>query len=73
VPSAVTARVVLSFVLGVVMLVLGVFVAFRPLWAHGVPFTGARWLDVAFALVFILRGLMNVSSTRSKMRKRNVP
>lgn len=67
-----TARVALSLVLGIVMLALGVFIAVRPFWAHGVPFTGARWLDVAFALVFILRGLMNVSSARSKMRKRNV-
>jgi len=69
----VTARVVLSLVLGVVMLVLGAFLAIRPFWAHGVPFTGSRWLDVAFALVFVLRGLMNVSSARSKMRKQNTP
>jgi uncharacterized membrane protein HdeD (DUF308 family) len=69
----VTARVLLSLVLGVLMLVLGVFLSVRPFWAHGVPFTGARWLDVAFALVFVLRGLMNVSSARSKMRKQNVP
>jgi hypothetical protein len=66
-------RVVLSFVLGVVMLALGVFVALRPFWSHGVAFTGARWLDVAFALVFVLRGLMNVSSARAVMRRRNVP
>jgi uncharacterized membrane protein HdeD (DUF308 family) len=69
----VTARVLLSLVLGILMLVLGAFLAIRPFWAHGVPFTGARWLDVAFALVFVLRGLMNVSSARSKMRKQTVP
>jgi uncharacterized membrane protein HdeD (DUF308 family) len=63
------ARAVLSFVLGVLMLGLGIFVALHPFWSHGASFTGARWLDVAFAVVFILRGFMNVSSARSALRK----
>ena len=65
------ARVVLSFVLGVLMFGLGVFLTLRPLWTHGASFTGARWLDVAFALVFILRGLMNMNSARSALNKRS--
>ena len=67
------ARAVLGLVLGVLMLGLGAFVALRPLWADGVAFTGARWLDVAFALVFILRGLMNVTSARSALAKAKRP
>jgi hypothetical protein len=67
------ARSVLSGVLGLAMLGLGIFVAVRPLWAHGATFTGARWLDVAFSLVFILRGLMNVSSARRAFQKANHP
>jgi hypothetical protein len=66
-------RAVLSLVLGVLMLGLGSFVALRPLWSHGVAFTGTLWLDVAFAAVFILRGLMNVSSARSAIAKAKDP
>jgi hypothetical protein len=65
------ARAVLTLVLGVLMLGLGAFIALRPLWAHGAAFTGARWLDTAFALVFILRGFMNVSSARASLFKAN--
>ena len=46
--------------LGALMFALGVFVAVRPLWTHGAAVTGARWLDVTFALLFMLRGCMNV-------------
>jgi len=57
---------VLTAVLGVVLLGLGLFVALRPLWTHGV-LTGARWLDMAFAFVFMLRGAINV---RTAVRRR---
>jgi hypothetical protein len=50
---------VVSLVLGVAMFGIGLFVAVRPLWTP-VSFTGARWLDMAFALVFMLRGAVNV-------------
>ena len=66
-------RSVLSGVLGIAMLGLGGFVALRPFWVHGATFTGARWLDVAFALVFMLRGLMNVSSARRAIQKAKQP
>ena len=55
-----SARSVVLLVLGAVMLCVGAYVAMRPLWAHGIPLTGARWLDMAFAFVFMLRGAMNV-------------
>lgn len=50
-------------VLGAVMFALGAYVAVRPLWIKA-PLTGARWLDMAFALVFMLRGAMNLRSAR---------
>ena len=52
------ARVIL--VIGVVMMAIGAFVALRPLWAGPQPLTSSRWLDVAFAAFFLIRGLMNV-------------
>lgn len=48
------------------MFALGLFVAVRPLFTHNAVLTGARWLDLTFALVFMVRGLMNV---RSGMRR----
>jgi len=57
-----------TLVLGVVMFGLGLFVAVRPLWTHNSTVTGARWLDMAFAVVFMLRGIINV---RTEMRRRS--
>jgi hypothetical protein len=49
------------------MFVLGVYVGARPLWTHNSVVTGARWLDMAFAAVFMLRGWLNV---RTALRRR---
>jgi uncharacterized membrane protein HdeD (DUF308 family) len=49
-------------VLGALLFALGAFVALRPLFTHGAVLTGARWLDVTFAFVFLLRGVVNVRS-----------
>jgi hypothetical protein len=48
------------FVLGVILFALGAFVALRPLFTHWAVLTGARWLDMIFAAVFMLRGAVNV-------------
>lgn len=49
-------------ILGVIMFALGLFVAVRPLFApHSL--TGQRWLDMTFAIVFMLRGAMNARSS----------
>jgi len=48
--------------LGVALFALGMFVALRPLFTHWAVLTGARWLDVTFALVFMVRGVLNVKS-----------
>ena len=57
-----TTRSIVRLVLGVIMFALGLFVAVRPLFTHNAVLTGARWLDLTFALVFMVRGLMNVRS-----------
>lgn len=57
------ARKPILLTLGVILFALGAFVAVRPLWIK-TPLTGARWLDMMFALVFMLRGAMNVRAAR---------
>jgi len=57
----------LRFVIGVALLALGGYVAVYPLFRHGATVTGARWLDMAFAIAFLLRGVVNV---RSALRRR---
>jgi len=49
------------------MFAIGLFVAVRPLFTHNSVLLGARWLDFAFAAVFMLRGVINV---RTAMRHR---
>lgn len=63
-----SARWVITLVLGVVMFGLGLFVAVRPLWTHNSVVTGARWLDMTFALVFMLRGVLNVRTAMGRRR-----
>lgn len=58
-------------VLGVVMFALGAFLALRPLFTHYATFTGSRWLDMTFALLFLLRGWLNVK-TALKRRKQSL-
>ena len=54
--------------LGIILMGLGGFVAVRPLWTR-VPLTGSHWLDGAFAVVFLLRGWMNVRRVRGRTRQ----
>lgn len=51
-----------KLILGIVLIGLGAYVAVRPLWRPHSTVTPSRVLDVAFATVFILRGLVNVRS-----------
>lgn len=53
---------ILKLVLGVVMIGLGLYVAVRPLFTNNSILTSARWLDLTFAFVFMLRGAVNVRS-----------
>ena len=45
---------------------LGAFVAVRPLFTHNGVLTGARWLDFTFAIVFMLRGAINIRTARAR-------
>lgn len=53
----------LVLALGIIMVLLGAWVALRPLW-NPRPLTGATWLDLTFAFVFLVRGYMNIRSAR---------
>jgi len=48
------------------MILLGAYVAVHPLWSHDRPVTGSIWLDMAFAAVFLLRGMMNIRGVRKR-------
>ena len=58
----------LLLVLGLVMVGLGLFVALRPLFSPGPPLTRQPWLDIAFAVFFILRGGWNVRTALRRPR-----
>ena len=60
----------MTVVLGVAMFAIGLYVAVRPLWTHNSVVTGARWLDMAFAIVFMLRGIINVRTVMSRRSER---
>ena len=51
-----------TMVLGVVLMALGAFIGVRPVFTDWAVLTGARWLDITFALVFIFRGWLNVKT-----------
>jgi uncharacterized membrane protein HdeD (DUF308 family) len=63
------ARWITTLVLGVIMFAIGLFVALRPLWSHNAVFLGARWLDLTFAMVFMLRGVINVRTARARRER----
>jgi hypothetical protein len=50
------------------MLAIGGYIAVRPLWTHNSTVTGGRWLDMAFAAVFMLRGVLNIRTNLSRRR-----
>lgn len=52
------SRNIFLLFLGVLLVGLGIYVAVRSYLGPG-PLTGSRFLDVAFAVVFIIRGAMN--------------
>ena len=64
-------RIVL--VIGVAMMALGAFIALRPFWVGPVPLSSSRWIDMAFAAFFLLRGLMNVRGARRALAAPGAP
>lgn len=63
-----SGRALFSLVTGAVLFVIGTFIAARPLWTHNGVLTGTRWLDLAFAMVFMLRGVINVRTGLTRLR-----
>ena len=63
------SRHTLPLVIGAVMILLGAFIALRPLWAGPRPLSNSRWLDVAFAAFFLLRGTMSVRGAMKARRQ----
>ena len=59
-------RWVVGLVLGVIMFAIGLFVAVRPLWTHDGVLLGSRALDFLFAIVFMLRGAVNVRTALNR-------
>ena len=59
-----SARTYLGAVLGTVMAGLGLFVVVRLAAMGQPPLTGALWLDIAFALFFLVRGGMYFRALR---------
>jgi hypothetical protein len=64
----VTTRARITLAIGVVMIVLGSYIALRPLWAGPRPLSASRWLDMAFAAFFLFRGWANVRLARRAPR-----
>jgi uncharacterized membrane protein HdeD (DUF308 family) len=64
-----SARWITTLALGVIMIALGLYVAVRPLMPTNAPLTGTRWLDMAFALVFMVRGVLNVKGALARRQR----
>lgn len=64
-PTPVRRAWIPTMVLGIVIFALGLFIGVRLLIVH-TPLTGTRWLDVAFAIVFMLRGMINVKRAQAR-------
>ena len=50
--------------LGAILILIGLYLALRPLVGAGTPVTSSRFLDMAFAVFFLIRGAMNVRVAR---------
>jgi uncharacterized membrane protein HdeD (DUF308 family) len=61
-------RWMLGLVIGVILVGLGLFIAVRPLLTHNAVLTSARWLDLTFAVVFMLRGVINIRTAMARRR-----
>jgi uncharacterized membrane protein HdeD (DUF308 family) len=58
----------LPLITGGLLFALGLYVGLRPLWRPNSAVTGARWLDMAFAAVFMLRGVINLRTASARRR-----
>jgi uncharacterized membrane protein HdeD (DUF308 family) len=61
-----SVRWIVGLVIGVILIGLGLFIAVRPLLTHNAVLTSARWLDLTFAIVFMLRGVINIRTSLAR-------
>jgi len=54
----------LRLVLGWIMVAIALYLVVHLVWSRGTPQTPSIWLDIAFAVLFLLRGLMNLRAKR---------
>jgi uncharacterized membrane protein HdeD (DUF308 family) len=66
-------RWTIPLVTGTLLFALGFFIAVRPLFTHYAVLTSARWLDMVFAAVFMLRGWLNVKTALRRRANMSVP
>ncbi len=59
-----------GLIVGGIMLAIGIFLLGRPMLMPQRAVTGSRWLELAFAAFFLLRGGMNVHAA---LRSRGAP
>lgn len=67
--SPLPPRFAIAFGIAALMIGLGLFVLGRLIGTGGRGVTGPAWLDVAFALFFLLRGAMSLATTRRQLRR----
>lgn len=60
------SRILLA--LGAILIVIGLYLAIRPLAGSGAPVTSSRFMDMAFAVFFLIRGTMNVRAARRALQ-----
>lgn len=65
-PSSANARIALA--IGVTMIALGLYIGGRSLAGAATPLTSKPWLDVAFAVFFVVRGALQVRRWRQAQR-----
>ena len=71
---ALTARSLISLILGVLLLAGGLAIWGRLFIFRQPPATGSMLTDLAFSLFFVVRGAMNLrSATRERARQRSRP
>jgi hypothetical protein len=58
----------IALIVGIVMMLMGAYIALHPLWAGPRPLSPSRLLDLVFAAFFLLRGWMNVRSALNRPR-----
>jgi hypothetical protein len=63
----------LTPIIGLILIGLGAYITLRPLLGARQPLTSSRWLDLAFAAFFLLRGVMSVRRNQRARARSEAP